>query len=86
MLKTEYSLMASIYLMLAILLEVAGTTSMKLSEGFTRLGPSLFIFVFLLFFFYFFDLIIKTSRNQYGLCGMVGARDLINFINRYILF
>ncbi len=30
----------------AILLEVAGTTSMKLSEGFTRLVPSLLIFVF----------------------------------------
>jgi small multidrug resistance pump len=31
----------------AILLEVAGTTSMKLSEGFTRTLPS-----FLIFFFY----------------------------------
>ncbi len=38
--------MAWIYLTLAILLEVAGTTSMKLSEGFARLGPSIFIFVF----------------------------------------
>ncbi len=30
----------------AILLEVAGTTSMKLSEGFTRLIPSVLLFVF----------------------------------------
>ena len=30
----------------AIALEVAGTTSMKLSEGFTRLAPSVLIFVF----------------------------------------
>lgn len=30
----------------AILFEVAGTTSMRLSEGFTRLTPSLLIFVF----------------------------------------
>lgn len=30
----------------AIVLEVAGTTSMKLSQGFTRLGPSVLIFVF----------------------------------------
>ncbi len=30
----------------AILLEVAGTTSMKLSEGFTKLVPSVLIFVF----------------------------------------
>ena len=30
----------------AILLEVAGTTCMRLSEGFTRLTPSILIFVF----------------------------------------
>ena len=30
----------------AILFEVAGTTCMRLSEGFTRLTPSLLIFVF----------------------------------------
>lgn len=34
------------YLMAAILFEVAGTTSMKLSAGFTRLGPSLAMGVF----------------------------------------
>lgn len=33
-------------LILAIVLEVAGTTSMKLSEGFSRLLPSVMIFVF----------------------------------------
>ncbi len=30
----------------AIVLELAGTTSMKLSEGFTRLVPSVLLFVF----------------------------------------
>jgi small multidrug resistance pump len=30
----------------AIALEVAGTTSMKLSQGFTRLFPSILLFVF----------------------------------------
>ncbi len=35
-----------LYLMLAIVAEVAGTTSIKLSEGFTRLVPSVAIFVF----------------------------------------
>jgi small multidrug resistance pump len=34
------------FLSLAIILEVAGTTSMKFSEGFTRLLPSVLIFVF----------------------------------------
>ncbi|QBQ55127.1 DMT family transporter [Nitrosococcus wardiae] len=33
-------------LMLAILLEVAGTTCMKLSMGFSRLTPSILIFIF----------------------------------------
>ena len=35
-----------LYLAGAIFLEIAGTTSMKLSEGFTRTIPSIFIFVF----------------------------------------
>ncbi|RME84644.1 MAG: QacE family quaternary ammonium compound efflux SMR transporter, partial [Zetaproteobacteria bacterium] len=34
------------WLILAILLEVAGTTAMKLSEGFARLVPSILVFVF----------------------------------------
>jgi small multidrug resistance pump len=34
------------YLTLAIVAEVAGTTSIKLSEGFTNLVPSLAIFLF----------------------------------------
>jgi len=34
------------YLAWAILLEVAGTTSMKLSKGFTKLVPSILLFVF----------------------------------------
>jgi small multidrug resistance pump len=36
--------MAWIYLGLAILFEVAGTTSLKMSQGFTQLLPSLVIF------------------------------------------
>lgn len=35
-----------IYLIGAIVLEVAGTTSMKLSFGFTKLLPSILLFVF----------------------------------------
>ena len=35
-----------LYLAGAILFEVAGTTSMKLSHGFTKLTPSILIFVF----------------------------------------
>ncbi len=35
-----------LYLTGAILLEIAGTSCMKLSEGFSRLIPSVLIFVF----------------------------------------
>ena len=35
-----------LYLIIAILLEVSGTTCMKLSDGFSKLVPSLFIFIF----------------------------------------
>jgi len=42
----EGSVKAWIFLILAILFEVAGTTSMKLSEGFSRLIPSILLFVF----------------------------------------
>ncbi|HXI91104.1 MAG TPA: multidrug efflux SMR transporter [Blastocatellia bacterium] len=38
--------MTWLYLVLAILLEVSGTTCMKLSEGFTRLVPSILLVVF----------------------------------------
>lgn len=52
-------MIASVYLLLAILLEVAGTTSMKLSDGFTRLTPSICIFVFYVFSFIFLTLSLK---------------------------
>lgn len=38
--------MSWLLLALAIALEIAGTANMKLSQGFTRLVPSVFIFVF----------------------------------------
>lgn len=37
--------MSWLYLTLAILFEVAGTMSMKFSEGFTKLWPSVLVFV-----------------------------------------
>lgn len=51
--------MGILYLLVAILLEVSGTTSMKLSHGFTHLGPSILIFVFYALSFSFFTLSLK---------------------------
>ena len=51
---------AWIVLSFAIVLEVCGTTSMRLSEGFTRLTPSIMIFVFYAFSFLLNTLVIRT--------------------------
>lgn len=47
------------YLVLGIIFEVVGTTSMKLSQGFTRILPSIGIFVFYGFSFVFVTLSLK---------------------------
>ncbi len=48
-----------LYLALAIVLEVAGTTSMKLSEGFTRLVPTVLLVVFYALSFSLMTLALK---------------------------
>lgn len=51
--------MVWIYLFLSIIAEVAGTTSMKLSEGFTRVVPSVLIMIFYGISFGLFALVLK---------------------------
>ncbi|HZG81368.1 MAG TPA: multidrug efflux SMR transporter [Brevibacillus sp.] len=51
--------MAWLYLMFAILLEVAGTVSMKLSQGFTKALPSTLMVVFYLLAFSSLNLSLK---------------------------
>lgn len=48
-----------IYLCFAILFEVAGTTAMKLSDGLTKLVPSILIFVFYVVSFAFLSFALK---------------------------
>lgn len=48
-----------IYLIAAILFEVSGTTCMKLSQGFTKIGPSILIVVFYGLCFTFLTLALK---------------------------
>lgn len=53
--------MGWIYLIAAIVLEVAGTTCMKLSEGLSHVWPSIFIFIFYgLCLFVFVPLCLKS--------------------------
>ncbi len=48
-----------LYLLFAILFEVAGTTSMKFSKGFERWIPSVLMFVFYLLCFTFLNYALK---------------------------
>ena len=51
--------MSWFYLIVAIVLEVLGTTCMKLSQGFTHIVPSVLIFVFYAMCFSFLTLALK---------------------------
>lgn len=52
--------MGWVYLAVAILFEVAGTTAMKYSEGFTRVTPSVLLFVFYGFAFAALTLALRS--------------------------
>ncbi|AZK45213.1 DMT family transporter [Paenibacillus lentus] len=52
--------MAYVWLALAILFEVIGTTSMKMSEGFTRLWPSIGMAVFYMLSFSSLSMSLKS--------------------------
>lgn len=58
-------------LAIAIVSEVIGTLSLKASEGFTRLGPSMIVIVAYGLAFYFLSLTLKSipsvSPMRYGL-------------------
>jgi small multidrug resistance pump len=49
-----------IYLCLGILFEVAGTTTMKLSDGFTKIMPSVLLILFCICSLYFLTLTLKS--------------------------
>ena len=51
--------MSLFYLLLAILFEVAGTVSMKLSNGFTKVTPSILLVLFYITAIYFLTLALK---------------------------
>ena len=55
--------MAWLLLFIAIVFEVAGTTCMKLSDGFSKLAPSILIFVFYGISFGVFSRALKNGIN-----------------------
>jgi small multidrug resistance pump len=67
--------MSWIYLLLAILAEVTGTTCMKLSQGFTKTVPSILLFVFYACSFTLMTLAIKKLEVSivYAIWSGVGT-------------
>lgn len=67
--------MAWLLLILAILLEVCGTTCMKLSQGFTRPLPSLLMILFYAACFSVFTFAVKTIEisTAYAIWCAVGV-------------
>ncbi len=64
-----------VFLILAILSEVAGTTSLKLSEGFSRLVPSLAVVLFYGMSFTFLSFALKRLEvgTVYAIWSGVGT-------------
>lgn len=67
--------MAYVYLAIAIVAEVVATSSLKWSEGFTRLGPSLVTVVGYAIAFYFLSLTLRTVPTgiAYAIWSRVGV-------------
>lgn len=75
-----------LYLLLAIFTEVAGTTSMKLSRGFTELEPSIFIFIFYALSLGFLTLSLKKLEIGFAYAIWSGVGTLLIFFIGISLF
>ncbi len=64
-----------LYLIAAILLEISGTTCMKISDGFSKLLPTLFIFLFYGLSFTFLSLALRVLpiAMTYAIWSAVGT-------------
>ena len=64
--------MAWVYLIVAGLLEIVWAVSLKRTEGFTKLGPSLFTLVAMAASFYLLSLALRTLPTGTGYAIWVG--------------
>lgn len=74
------------YLVLAILLEVAGTTSMKLANGFTLVEPSILIFIFYTFSFIFLAFTLKRLEISFAYAVWSGLGTLLIVLIGFCFF
>jgi small multidrug resistance pump len=72
-----YAMTTGCYFLLAIVLEVAGITSMKLSEGFNHIYPSLMIFIFYGLSFIFLALSLKRMEVSIAYAMWSGIGTLL---------
>lgn len=72
-------MLAWLYLLLAIFTEVAATTSMKLSHGFTNIIPSICIFIFYAFSLVFLSLSLKKLELGFAYAAWAGVGTLLIF-------
>lgn len=73
-------------LSVAILFEVAGTTCMRLSEGFTRLTPSLLIFVFYAISFMLNTMVTRTLGLSVVYAVWSGVGTVLTAMIGYLYF
>lgn len=77
---------AWVYLAGAIVLEVAGTTSMKLSHGFSRLLPSLLLFVFYACAFVGLTVALKRLDLSITYAIWAGVGTILTALIGFVLF
>ncbi len=78
--------LAWILLILAILLEVAGTTSMKLSDGFSRVLPSVLIYVFYAASFTVFPFALQAIELSTAYAVWSGLGTTVTAIIGFVYF
>lgn len=75
-----------LYLAIAILAEVIGTSFLKSSEGFTRLVPSVVVVVAYIVAFYFLALTLKTLPVGVAYAVWAGAGVALIALAGYLFF
>jgi small multidrug resistance pump len=78
--------MTYLYLAIAIVAEVIATSALKASDGFTRLGPSLFVVVGYSVAFYFLSLTLRSLSVGIVYAIWSGAGIVLVSIIAWILF
>ncbi|WP_210618373.1 DMT family transporter [Mammaliicoccus lentus] len=78
--------MSYLYLFIAIITEITGSISLKASEGFTRLYPSLSAIFSLIICFYFFSLAMKELPLSLSYATWAGLGLVLSTVFSVLIF